>query len=168
MDIYDATIPAFRKALLQLDAWLVKGTEHAKARGFEPDTLLSYRLAPDQFSLVRQVQSACDVTKWAASKLAGKDGPSIPDEEKTMAEARARIATAVAYLDTFSRADFAGAEERLIQHSWMGGKSMKGSEYVTQYCLQNFFFHITTAYSILRHGGVQIGKLDFIGPVTLR
>lgn len=166
MNLYDATVPIFTKLLTQMDRWLDKATEFAAAKKFDPETLLHARLAPDQYPFLRQLQIACDQAKWTCSKLAGKEAPSHPDTEKTIAEARARLKTVIEYLATFTREDFKGAEERRASHQWMGGKAMRGGDYLDQYALVNFHFHYTTAYSILRHNGVPLVKPDVIGPVT--
>jgi hypothetical protein len=166
MNLYDATVPIFTKLLTQMDRWLDKASELATQKKFDVDTLMQARLAPDQYPLIRQIQAACDQAKWTCAKLAGKEGPSHPDTEKTTAEARARLKTCIDYLATFTRDDFNGAEDRRVSHQWMGGKGMRGGDYLDQFALVNFHFHYTTAYSILRHNGVALGKMDVIGPVT--
>jgi hypothetical protein len=167
MNLYDATVPVFTKLLTQMDRWLDKGVELATQKKFDPEILLQARLAPDQYPLLRQIQAACDQAKYTVAKLTGKEPPSHPDTETNLAEARARLKTLIDYLATFSRDDFNGAEERHVSHKWMGGRVMRGGDYLDQYALVNFHFHYTTAYSILRHNGVSLGKMDVIGPVTL-
>jgi hypothetical protein len=162
MSIY-ATISQYGRMLRNLDQWLETATAHAQKKAFDPEVLVQARLAPDQFGLARQVQSACDAAKFAAAYLSGQKAPSHPDTEKTLGELRARIATCVAYLDTFKESDFAGAEERRVAPAWMEGKSVRGSQYLTRISAPNFYFHVTTAYDILRHNGVDVGKRDFIG-----
>lgn len=166
MNLYDATVPVFTKLLTQMDRWIDKAVEFAAQKKFDPETLMQARLAPDQYPFMRQLQAACDQAKWTCAKLAGKEGPSHPDTEVTIAEGRARLKTCIDYLATFTREDFGGAEERRVSHQWMGGKGMRGGDYLDQYALVNFHFHYTTAYSILRHNGVPLGKMDVIGPVT--
>jgi hypothetical protein len=168
MNLYDSTIPLFSKMLSNLERWLDKAATDAAQRKFDPEILVSARLAPDQFPLLQQIQSACDATKYAAAKLAGKEAPSIPDTEKTLGELRARIATARAYLETFKREEFAGAEDRPCTHVWMEGKHLRGRDYVDHLVLPNLYFHLTTAYAILRHNGVPLGKEDFLGSLPLR
>jgi hypothetical protein len=158
-----ATISQYARMLKNLDQWLETASEHAKKKGFEPDVLAQARLAPDQFALVRQVQSACDAAKFAAAYLSDQKAPSHPDTEKTMAELRARVQTCGAYLATFKQADFAGGEERRVAPAWMEGKSVQGDRYLTRISEPNFYFHVTTAYDILRHNGVDLGKRHFIG-----
>jgi hypothetical protein len=153
----------FGRMLENLDAWLQKGAAYAQERGFDADVLAVARLAPDQYSLVQQVQAACDQAKFAAAYLSGQKPPSHPDTEKTIAELRARIATCLAYVQAFKPADFTGAEERRVAPAWMGGNSVRGETYVHRIAIPNFYFHVTTAYAILRHNGVALGKQDFVG-----
>ena len=168
MSLYDATVPQFTKMLKNLEKWLDAGVAFAEKKKFDPDRLLEFRLAPDMYSLIKQVQSIADGAKFTSAYLAGKQAPAHPDEEKTIAEARARIRAVVSYLETFKREDFVGGEDRKIQPRWAGGKWFKGDEYLTQVALPNFYFHVTVAYSILRHIGVDLGKQDFLGSVPLR
>jgi hypothetical protein len=149
--------------LKNLDSWLQAGVAYAQQKGFESDVLAQARLAPDQYELVRQVQSACDSAKFAAAYLSNQKAPAHPDVEKTMAELSARIRTCVAYLDKFKASDFTGAEERRVGPPWMQGKTVRGDHYLMRLSTPNFYFHVTTAYAILRHNGVQLGKADFIG-----
>jgi uncharacterized protein len=163
MNLYDATVPIFTKHLRGIDKWLDKAVAFADQKKFDPETLLNARLAPDQHSLVRQIQSACDQAKWATAKLGGKEGPSHPDTEKTIAEVRARLKTVIDYLATFKREEFAGAEERAVRHGYFPeGKSMRGGDYLDHLVLPNFHFHVSHAYAILRHNGVDLGKMDYI------
>lgn len=157
-----------RKMLLNLDAWIGKALAHAEARKFDPSVYLTARLAPDQYPLPRQIQAACDAAKSAAARLSGQEPPKHPDVETTIPELRARIATVVAYLDTFTPADFEGAEARAIALPFLQGKVMSGADYVTEMALPNFYFHVVTAYAILRHCGVDLGKTDYIGSLSLR
>jgi uncharacterized protein len=162
MNLYDATVPIFTKLLSNVEKWLDKAAAHADARKFDVDVLTVARLAPDQYAFAHQIQAACDQAKFTVAKLTGKEPPAHPDTEKTMAELRQRIRTVVAHLGTFKREDFAGADERACSHSWMGGKSLRGGDYLDHFALPNFHFHLTTAYSILRHNGVDVGKMDYI------
>jgi hypothetical protein len=167
MNTFDA-IPQFAKMLRNLDHWLDKAAAHAKAKSFDVEVLVQARLAPDQYALVRQVQSACDSAKFVAAYLAGKQAPAHPDTEKTFAELRQRIQTCIAYLETLKESDFAGADERKVAPPWLQGKWVRGDQYLTQAALPNFYFHITTAYAILRHNGVDVGKMDYIGNLPVR
>jgi hypothetical protein len=157
-----------KKLLSNIDGWLDKTVAFAAAKKFDPNTLLQARLAPDQFPLVRQFQSACDSAKYAASRTAGKEPPSHPDTETTFDELKKRVQSVVAYLDTFKASDFDGADDRRISLPRWEGKSLSGTEYLVQHALPNFFFHFTTAYAILRHNGVDVGKRDFLGPMPYR
>jgi len=168
MNLYDVSIPQFSKMLHNLDRWLEAGVTLAAAKKFEPDVLLTLRLAPDMYTLTQQVQSACDAAKFAAAYLTGKAPPSHPDTEKTMAELRARIRTVLAHLETFKREDFEGAADRKVAPQWLGGKWLTASDYLFQAGLPNFYFHVTTAYDLLRHNGVELGKQLFIGSLPLR
>jgi hypothetical protein len=157
------TISQFSKMLKNLDQWLQTAVAYAQKKGFEPDVLTHARLAPDQYELVRQVQSACDAAKFAAAYLSGHKAPAHPDTEKTVEELRARAHTCVAYLDGFKASDFDGAETRSVSPPWMGGHSVRGDRYLNRIAIPNFYFHVTTAYAILRHNGVELGKADFVG-----
>jgi hypothetical protein len=168
MNLYDATVPIFSRAFSNIDKWLDKAAALADAKKFDLDVLVSARLAPDQYSLVRQIQAASDQAKLAVAKLTGKEPPSHPDTETSVAEIRQRLRTILEYLATFKPEDFAGAEDRRCSHSWMGGKSMRGGDYLDEFALPNFYFHVTIAYEILRHNGVPLGKMDYIARVTLR
>jgi uncharacterized protein len=165
MGLYEATIPVFTKFLRQVDRWLDKAVAYAEQRKFDPEILLVARLAPDQFSLLRQIQSACDHAKFTAARLTGKEPPSHPDTEKTLPEIRARLQTVIDYLNTFTREDFEGAEERRCTSGWMQGKAMRGGDYLDHVQLPQLHFHLTMAYAILRHNGVPLGKADYVGDV---
>ena len=161
-------VPQYTKMLNHLDHWLQKATDHAKTKKFEVDTLVLARLAPDQYSLDRQIQSACDTAKFCAAYLGGKTAPVHPDTEKTVAELRARIRSCMSFLETVSPAELSGAEDRKVAPKWLEGKWMKGDQYLLQVSMPNFYFHVTTAYAILRHNGVDLGKADFIGAMPTR
>jgi hypothetical protein len=162
------TILEMKKMLSHVDKWLEIATEHAQAKSFDPNVFMGLRLAPDQFPLSRQVQSACDTLKLAAARLAGKEAPSHPDTEKTVDELRARARTVVAYLDGFAAKDFEGAATRTISQPRWEGKTMVGQDYFLEHSLPNFFFHVTHVYAILRHNGVTLGKRDYLGPLSMR
>jgi len=168
MNLYDATVPIFTKLLSNVDKWLDKAAAFADAKKFEVDVLATARLAPDQYTFVRQIQAACDQAKYTVAKLAGKEPPAHPDTEKTIAELRQRLHTVVNYMATFKREDFQGAEERSCSHPWMGGKAMRGIDYLNHLALPNFHFHLTTAYDILRHNGVDVGKMDYLVDLPFR
>lgn len=162
MGAFDS-ISQFSRMLKNLDQWLGTAVEHAKRKEFAPDIFAQARLAPDQYDLVRQVQAACDAAKFAAAYLSGQKAPAHADVEKTMAELQARAKTCIAYLATFKASDFAGADDRRVAPPWMQGNSVRGDQYLNRLATPNFYFHVTTAYAILRHNGVALGKRDFIG-----
>jgi len=157
-----------KKLLGQMTTWLDKAEAHAAQKGYDPNTLLQARLAPDMFPLVRQFQNACDNAKFAAAFTSGKEPPSHPDTEQSLAEVRARIASVIDYLGTFTEADFRGSDEREVKRPRWEGRSMRATDYFVEQALPNFFFHLTTAYAILRHNGVEVGKRDFIGKLSFR
>ena len=157
-----------KKMLGQLDKWLEAAASFAQAKSFEPNVFLGLRLAPDQFAFARQVQTACDTAKLAASRLSGKEAPTHADTEQTLDELRARVRAVVAYLDGFSAKDFDGAATRVVTQPRWEGKVMSGADYFIEHAMPNFFFHITHAYAILRHNGVSLGKRDYLGPLTQR
>jgi hypothetical protein len=145
-----------------------KAAENAAARSFEVDVLAQARLAPDQYEFARQVQLACDQAKFAAAYLGGKPAPSHPDTEKTFAELRERIRKCTGFLASFGEGDFSGADQRKVAPPWLGGRWLTGADYLVHVALPNFFFHATTAYAILRHNGVPLGKMDFVGGLPTR
>lgn len=168
MNFFELTVPQLQKTLRNLDAWLVAAHKHAEAKKFPVDNLLGCRLAPDQFALVRQVQTVCDNAKFLPGRLAGKEWPKHEDNETTFEQLHARIASTQAYLETFKPADFDGAADRKITLPWTEGKWMTAAEYVIQFALPNFYFHTVIAYEILRHNGVELGKRDYIGGIPLK
>lgn len=167
MNIYDFTIPQLIKIIGQAQRWLDKAEAFAAQKKFDVNTLLTARLAPDQFPLVRQVQSISDQAKATAARLAGVQAPSFEDNEKTVAELRARLEKTAEWLKTLKREQFDDAEDRIITVPWAPGKGFKGRDYIIEAGLPNFYFHASMAYAILRHNGVDLGKVDFLGAVTL-
>ena len=159
------TIQQFAKMLRNLEGWLDKATAHATAKSFDVDVLVQARLAPDQYAFVRQVQASCDSAKFAAAYLSGRKAPVHPDTEKSFAELRERIRACLSFLDSIPRDEYGPATERKVSPPWLGGKWIRGDEYLAQAAIPNFYFHITTAYAILRHNGVDVGKMDYIGSV---
>jgi hypothetical protein len=168
MNVYDLTVPQLIKMLKNVDRWLAAAIAQADRKKYDVNNLLKLRLAPDQFAFDQQVQSACDNAKLLVARLAGQDAPAHPDTETTFDQLRARVATVIGYLTGFAPEDLAGAEARKISLPWMDGKWMRGDEYVAQFALANFYFHVVTAYAILRHNGVELGKREFIGGVSMR
>ena len=166
--LYDITITQFTKMLHNLSLILDKASTHASNNKFEMDVLLNSRLAPNQFNLIRQIQIACDTAKLGASRLTGKDAPTHEDNEKTLPELKARIESVMGYLGSFTAKDFVGAEERKISQPRWEGKYLTGMEFAIQHAMPNLYFHITTAYSIIRHNGVDIGKKDYLGEMPYK
>jgi hypothetical protein len=166
--LYDVTVTQFTKMLNNLNHILDKGAMSAEARKFDVDVLLNARLAPDQFNLIRQVQIACDTAKLSASRLAGKEAPVHEDKEKTLPELKARIADVINYLATFKPEDFQGAHERKISQPRWEGKYLTGTEFAIQHAIPNIYFHVTTAYAILRNNGVDVGKKDYLGEMPYK
>lgn len=164
ISLYAASVPAFRRALTILRALLDKADVSAAARNFNSAVLVGARLAPDMRPLSFQVQTVTDRTKLGVSRLTGIAAPSWPDTETTMDELRARIDKALAFLDTVDEAAFEGAAERQISTRSNGVEStVSGTEYLLANVLPNLYFHVTTAYNILRHNGVPVGKNDYLG-----
>ena len=166
--MYYQTICQMKKMLGQLDKWLESAAAHAATRSFDPNLFLGFRLAPDQFAFVRQVQVTCDTAKLAASRLTGKDAPAHPDTEQTLEALRARVQAVITYLEGFSAEDFEGAATRSVSQPRWEGKTMTGADYFLEHGVPNFFFHLSHAYALLRHNGVPIGKRDYLGALTLR
>lgn len=166
--MYFDCVAQFTKMLRNLDRWIEKALAHAKAKSFDPAVLMTARLAPDQYHFIRQVQAACDAAKFAGARLAGREAPAFADTETTVDEVRARIANTLTFLDGLTAADFEGAGDRVIALPFMPGKGLAGRDYLAELATPNFFFHVTTAYAILRHNGVDLGKLDYIGSLNLR
>jgi hypothetical protein len=168
--IHAVVVTQFTKMLANLVAILGEAEKFAAEKKFDAGILLQSRLSPDQFSLVQQIRTACDTAKLGAARLAGrdKDAPVHADTEQTMAEVKARIESVAAYLKGFSPDAFAGAAERRITQPRWAGKSLSGQEFLVQHVLPNFYFHATTAYAILRHNGVAIGKKNYLGDMPYR
>ena len=167
MSLYLVSAPQFSNTLSNLGRWLDKAVENAAARSFDPEVLLTARLAPDQLPLLRQVQIACDTSKLSCAFVTGKTAPKHPDTEQSIADLKTRIDSVREYLGTFKEEDFAGCESRVLTPPALQGRSVKAPDYLAQFSIPNFYFHVTTAYAILRHNGVPLGKRDYIGRVTL-
>src|SRR6202007_105818 len=152
--------------LKNLVSWLDKAEEHAAAKKFDVGVLMSDRLAPDMKPFIYQVQSACDYVKAAAAWLSGQTPPKHEDNEQTIDEVRDRIRKTAAFAESVTEAQYAGADERKVSLSWAPGKVLGGEDYLLQMTIPNVYFHIAMAYAILRHNGVDIGKMDFLGPIN--
>jgi len=163
LSLYDISVPAFQRGLDVLSHLLDQGVAHARAHGQDPAELLTGRLAPDMYTLIGQVQSASDAAKFGAARLAGIAPPSFADTETTLEELRERIAKTQAFLGTVTPQSMDGQEEREIVIR-PGGRELKfvARDYIRGFVLPNFYFHLTTAYGILRHHGVPLGKTDYL------
>lgn len=164
ISMYQASVPVFQKMLKNLDGILDKAAASAEARKFDPAVLLNARLAPDMYPFTRQVQIATDHAKGGPARLAGLEPPKFEDNESSFGELKARVARVQSYLATLTPAQIDGSEERKIVLKF-GPREFEfvGLPYLTQFALPNFYFHYTTAYAILRHNGVDVGKRDFVG-----
>ena len=163
--MYSASVPVFVQILGGLDAVLAKTEAHVAARKIEPDALLRARLFPDMFALTRQVQVACDFAKSVSARLAGVNVPAYDDSEQTFPELRERIARTLAFIQGLDAGQFAGSEGReiVLRPGTPKERKLDGQAYLLAYGLPQFFFHVTTAYALLRHNGVELGKKDFMG-----
>ena len=162
------TVTQFLKMLKNLNAILDKSALYAESKKIDMEVLLNSRLAPDQFNLIRQIQIACDTAKLGGARLAGKEAPVHEDNEKTLPELKNRIDDVIKFLGTIKPEDFNGALERKISQPRWEGKYLTGAEYAIQHAIPNIYFHITTAYSILRHNGVDVGKKDYLGEMPFK
>jgi hypothetical protein len=165
LSMYRVSVPVFVRGFEVLSALLDKASAHASEKGIDASVLVSARLAPDMLPLAAQIQRASDTSKLSIERLSGEPSPRLEDNETTIPELHERIAKTVAYLKSVDAAQLEGSEERVVTLSFGAFKpSFRGDEYLLTFGLPNFFFHLTTAYDILRHNGVQVGKLDFLGP----
>jgi hypothetical protein len=164
ISIYDQLVTVFSHMLSSLDSVLTKAEADAEARKIDPLVFVNGRLAPDMLPLTRQIQIMTDQAKGGASRLAGQESPKWGDDEKSFGDLHARVQKTIAHLKTFKPADFDGAETRDIELKFPNATfNFKGKDYLLNFVIPNFYFHYTTAYAILRHNGVQIGKGDFLG-----
>lgn len=167
MNMYDLTVPHYVRILGQARLWLDKAQAHAEQKKFDVQVLLGSRLAPDQFHLTKQIQTLSDLTKNSAARLAGVELPRFEDNEVTIDEVRARIDKTVDWLKGLDRAHFEAAGERHITLFFAPGKYMRGADYLSEFALPNVYFHASMAYAILRANGVDLGKMDFLGNISL-
>lgn len=154
------------QSLENLLTCLDKAEQHASFKKFDVDVLASSRLAPEMQPLAYQIQSACDYVKAAAAWLSGQEPPRHEDNEETIDELRARLRKTVAFVKSVGETQYAGASERKVKLSWMPGKAIGGRDYLLQVAIPNIYFHIMIAYAILRHNGVDVGKMDYLGPMN--
>lgn len=166
LSMYQASVPCFIHTLGNLAAILDKAAAHAEAKKIDPSVLVNSRLFPDMFPLSKQVQIATDMVKGGAARLAGQEPPKYDDNETTFAELQARIHKTIDFLAGFSAEQIDGSEEKTITvPSRNGPKTFAGQAYLLGFVIPNFYFHVTTAYNLLRHNGVEIGKQDFLGKI---
>lgn len=164
---YEMTVPVFKKMLSNLDQSLSKGAAYAIEKGIDEGTFLDSKLAPDMFPLSKQIQVATDNAKGCTARLCDIVAPVFEDTETTVAELHERIAKTILFLDSVTAAQFEGAHDKKVSLPYFPDKHFTGYNYLTEYALPNFFFHITTAYAIMRSIGVNIGKADYIGQLNL-
>jgi hypothetical protein len=165
---YELTIPQFTKMLRNMAAILDKGAAYAETKKFDSEVLLQARLAPDQFNFTRQIQIMCDTAKRGVAQLTGKEPPVHADTEKTLPELKERIESVIGYLEKFTPKDFTETAARRVTNSRWDGQHLHGDEFLIQHVIPNFYFHFTTAYAILRHNGVEVGKRDYLGKMPYK
>lgn len=165
ISMHSASVPIFVRMLGNLSTWLDKAQVHAEAKRFDPTVYLQTRLAPDMLPFVKQVQIACDAAKFGVSRITGVDAPKFDDTEASLDDLRQRIAATVAFLKSVPAERFVGAETTSVTVPRRSGEPLQfdGESYLKHFALPNFFFHCTTAYALLRHNGVELGKSDFLG-----
>ena len=162
--MHSASVPIFVRMLANVSTWLDKAEAHAAAKKFDTSVYLGTRLAPDMLPFTKQIQIACDTVKFCVARLAGVDSPKFDDNETTLTELRERINATIAYVKSVPAAQIDGSEEKEITLPRRDGPViMKGEAYLKHFVLPNFFFHLTTAYALLRHNGVEVGKMDYLG-----
>jgi len=165
ISMYDISVNTFTRMLTNMSGFIDKAAAHAEAKKFDGKVLVDARLAPDMLAFASQVRIACDFSKGCTARLAGIEPPKHEDNETTLAELKARIAKALDFISSVKPEQIAGSENRDITHVMrVMTLNMKGLPYVTNFVLPNVYFHVTTAYNILRHNGVDLGKRDFVGP----
>jgi hypothetical protein len=168
MSLYDLSIPQMIRMLGQVRRWLDKAQAYAEQKKFDPEVLLSARLAPDQWHLGRQIQAITLGPLRTGALLRGLEPPKPEDIQATLPNVRERIDSAIEHLKMLKPEEFEGAEDRVIPLPFAPGKGMKASVWLTQFALPNFYFHTVTAYAILRHNGVDVGKADYLGDLDIR
>jgi len=168
--LYDLTVKQFSKMLTNLSQILVKAEEHASDKKLDMAELLNAQLASDQFNLCRQVQASCDAAKLAVARLTDnvETAPKHEDGEATLAQLQERITSVKDYIESFSEADFTNASDSQQKHPRWGDKYLTGYDFAVQFAIPNMYFHVTTAYSILRHHGLGIGKMDYLGALPFK
>lgn len=164
ISMYQASAPLFERMLGNLVVILEKGAAHAAAKKFDPSVLVNARLAPDMFNLAKQVQIATDMAKGCVARLAGEEPPKYEDNETALDELIARVNKTIAFVKTFKPAQIDGSEDKqIVLQMRTGPLEFRGLPYLLHFAYPNFYFHVTTAYDLLRHNGVEVGKMDFLG-----
>ena len=165
--MHSASVPVFVRLLGNLLNWLDKAEAHAVAKKFDAGVYLGTRLAPDMLPLTKQIQIACDGAKFGVARLAGVEAPKYDDTEASIDELRERIRKTISFVQSVSAAQIDGTEDKdVVIPRRDGSMTLKGEAYLTTFAMPNFYFHITTAYALLRHNGVELGKMDFLGALT--
>jgi len=165
--MYYKVISQCTQSLKNLEVFLDKAEQYAAAKKFDVSVLMTSRLAPDMQPLIYQVQSACDYLKAGAARLSGQTPPKHEDNEKTIAEVRARIRKTIAFAESVKEEQYEGASNRKVNLSWAPGKVIAGEDYLLEITIPNIYFHIAMAYAILRNNGIDVGKMDFLGSIDL-
>ncbi len=165
ISMHSASVPVFVRMLGNLARWLDAAEAHAAAKSFDPQVLLTLRLAPDMLPFTKQIQIASDTAKYCVARLSGTPAPSFDDNEASMAELKMRVAKTIDYVQSVAAALIDGSEGKVIEVPIRGASALTfaGEQYLKHWVLPNFYFHLTIAYALLRHNGVTLGKFDFIG-----
>jgi uncharacterized protein len=167
MTMYSASVPVFARMLTNLLGFLDKAEAQAATKKFDPQVYLTARLAPDMLTFTKQIQIACDAAKFGVSRLAGVDAPAFADDEASLAELRMRITKTIDFLQSVDASRMVGSDDRdIVVPRRDGSMTMKGEDYLKQFSMPNFYFHLSMAYALLRHNGVDLGKMDFLGKLA--
>lgn len=167
LTMHSASVPVFIRMFNNLDAWLEKAEAHAREKKFDTAVYLTARLAPDMLPFAKQIQIASDTAKFGVARLAGVESPKFEDNEATLAELRERVRKTVAFVESVPAAQIEGTEGKdVVVPRRDGSITMKGEFYLKHFVLPNFYFHVTTVYALLRHNGVPLGKMDYLGAMA--
>ena len=164
--MHSASVPIFVRMLSNVSAWLDKAEAHAQAKKFDPSVYLTARLAPDMLPFGKQIQIASDAAKFCIARLAGVEAPKWEDNEASLADLRQRVRKTIDYLQSVAPAQIDGSEEKdIVVPRRDGSITLKGEVYLKHFAMPNFYFHVTTTYALLRHNGVELGKMDYLGAI---
>jgi uncharacterized protein len=166
MNLYDIVIPPVTRNLVQVPRWLDKAQAYAEQKKFDPEVLLAARLAPNQWPLSQQIKVIALAPRRFVAMVRGQEMPGYEEGEATIAKLRESLAASLELVQSVKPEEFEGVEDRIVPLPFMPGKGMKGSDFLIQFALPNTYFHVVTAYAILRHNGVDVGKMDYIGELT--